>query len=668
MGVSNVRLLRILKFAAIVFFPVVIVTGLANTYNDRLIMASNLKVLQEHELGRVTMQKHAMRNMFENIISDLEIVSLHTDLKQLLSASNAVEIKKHRQDLGEEFIAFLHHKEVYDQLRILNLHGVEIIRAEKTAASEHLVASKRLQNKAHRPYFIAAIHGEPESVYVSPISLNIERHQIERPYKPVIQLSMSLANEQGKTGGVLVLNYLAEHLFAIINEHAINNIGIAQLVDSKGFWIKAEDSKDEWGDMLDGRKNRAFRFDHAAAWETISKSEHGQFTNADGMFTFYKINPFEMHHRSGHAQASYVSTQATPSNTWVLLSYIPSDLLAKQVKNKDSMSYVNQSVLILSLLILSLLFAQKRVEHIEDLGVIKQKDMRLRAVVDTALDGIITIDHKGVISSSNPAACKMFGYEEGEMLDENIRMIVPEPDKLSHDAYIDHYIETREERAVNNTREVYGEKKDGSQFPVELCVGAKEFEDGWLFTGIVRDITERKLLAEKLEKIAISDALTGIYNRGYFTSKLEEEFMRSKRYQLSLSIMMLDLDHFKSVNDQYGHPAGDAVLIALTQQIQESIRTVDVLARYGGEEFVIIMPETDADGAQVIAERIRHDVEAMKVDVGGKLLKKTISIGIACLTDEANDESADAFLIRADDALYQAKHLGRNRVVLCQKA
>jgi len=467
MGVREAKVLRVLKSAAIVFFPIVIVAGLANAYNDGLVMASNLKVLQEHEVGRVTMQKHTMQNEFKNIISDLEIVSLHSDLKQLLSHADAAEITKHQQDLGGEFLAFLHHKEVYDQLRILNQDGVEIIRAEKIGESEHLVAIDKLQNKAGRPYFIAAINGDPEAVFVSPITLNVEYHQIERPYKPVIQLSMSLANQEGRTGGVLVLNYLAEHLFSMIKGHAVNNSGIAQLVDSGGFWIKAADTNDEWGNILDGRENRAFRLDYPEAWKTIVKFKSGQFTNAKGMFTFHKISPFEMYYRKGHAQTSYVPTQASSSNIWTLLSYVPSKSLDQQVKNKDGISYINQGILILSWLILSLLFAQKRVEHIEDLGVIKEKDMRLRAIVDTALDGIITIDHKGIISSSNPAACKMFGYEECEMLGQNISMIVPSPHKILHDTYLDHYIETREERIVNNTREVDGERKDGS------LVGAK---------------------------------------------------------------------------------------------------------------------------------------------------------------------------------------------------
>jgi len=663
MGVREAKVLRVLKSAAIVFFPIVIVAGLANAYNDGLVMASNLKVLQEHEVGRVTMQKHAMQNEFKNIISDLEIVSLHSDLKQLLSHADTAEIEKHRQDLGGEFLAFLHHKEVYDQLRILNQDGAEIIRAEKIGESEHLVAIDKLQNKADRPYFIAAIHGDPEAVFVSPIALNVEYHQIERPYKPVVQLSMSLANQEGRTGGVLVLNYLAEHLFSIINRYAVNNSGIAQLVDSEGFWIKAADSNDEWGNILDGRENRAFRLDYPEAWKTIVKFKSGQFTNAKGMFTFYKINPFEMYYRKGHAQTSYVPTQAKSSNIWTLLSYVPSKSLEQQVKNKDGISYINQGILILSLLILSLLFAQKRVEHIEGLGLIKKKDMRLRAIVDTALDGIITIDHKGIISSSNPAACKMFGYDKHEMLGQNIRMIVPSPHKKTHDTYLDHYVETREERIVNNTREVDAEKKDGTLFPIELCVGAKEFDGSWLFTGIIRDITERKVLTEKLEKMAISDALTGIYNRGYFTTKLEEEFQRSKRYQLNLSLMMLDLDYFKVVNDTYGHPAGDAVLIAIAKQIQKSIRTIDILARYGGEEFAVIMPETDCDGAKVIAERIRKDVEMMTVNVGGHSIQNTASIGIACLANKTV-ESADNLLIMADDALYQAKHGGRNRMVV----
>lgn len=660
---ASSKTLSILRYAAIIFFPIVILAGLASFYNDKLVIASNLKILQEHEMNRVAMQKHAIKNVFENIVSDLEIVSLHSDLKKILSHVNATESVKHQKNLGEEFLAFIHHKEVYDQLRVLNQQGMEIIRVEKTAESERLVPLGELQNQAGSPYFAAAIHGKPESVYVSPIALNVEHHQIEKPYKPVIQLSMSLANQEGKVGGVLVINYLGEHLFAIINKGSVNTSSVMQLIDSRGFWIKGSKVKDEWGDILDGRGDKGFRFDYPEAWRNIAKSESGQFINTKGMFTFVKINPFETHHRRGHAQTSYIPTQEAPLNMWILLSYVSPEALNQQVENEDSISYINQSILTLSLLILSLLIAQKRVEHTEDLHLIRQKDLRLRAVVDTALDGIVTINHKGIISSSNPAACKMFGYEKCEMLGQNIRMIVPAPDKESHDDYIDRYIETLEVRIVNNIREVDAEKKDGSIFPIELCVGAKELDGSWLFTGIMRDITERKALTDKLEKMAISDALTGVYNRGHFTMKLEEEFQRSQRYHLNLSLMMLDLDYFKAVNDAHGHPAGDAVLIALADQIQKSIRKIDILARYGGEEFAVIMPETDCDGAKIIAERIRKDIEMMVVNIDTHHIQKTVSIGVACLANKAI-ESADDLLITADDALYQAKHGGRNRVVV----
>ncbi|MDQ6956592.1 MAG: diguanylate cyclase [Mariprofundaceae bacterium] len=665
MGMCSAKTLSILKYTAVVFLPIVIVVGMASVYNDRLVMASNLKILQDRETNQIAMQKDAIQNAFKNIISDLEVVSLHSDLEQLLSHESEAELAKHQQDLGGEFLAFIHHKDAYNQLSILNQYGMEIIRVEKTAESEQLVSTDKLQNKVDRSYFVAAIHGVPESIYISPISLNIEQQQVGEIYKPVIQLSMSLANEKGDVAGVLVLDYLAEHLFAVINND--NASSVTQLIDSNGFWIKAEDSNDEWGDILDERENRAFKFDYSAAWETIAQSERGQFINEKGMFTFAKINPFEMHYRQGHSKVSYVATLAKPSNTWVLLSYISPDILKQEVENKDSITAVNQVIFIFILFILVLIIARKRIEHIEDLSLIKQTDIRLHAVVDTALDGIITIDEKGIISSSNPAACKMFAYEEYEMVGDNIRMIVPSPHKKPHDDYINRYLETRHARIVNNTREVDAERKDGSIFPIELCVGAKEFDGSWLFTGIIRDITERKALTEKLEKMAISDALTGIYNRGYFTRQLNEEFLRSKRYQLNLSLMMLDLDHFKDVNDQYGHPAGDAVLIAFANQIQKSIRNIDVLARYGGEEFAIIMPETDSDGAQIIAERIRNDVEAMEVNIVNHVVKRTVSIGIACFTNDSIDESADAFLIRADDALYKAKHSGRNRVVLCER-
>jgi len=186
---------------------------------------------------------------------------------------------------------------------------------------------------------------------------------------------------------------------------------------------------------------------------------------------------------------------------------------------------------------------------------------------------------------------------------------------------------------------------------------------------VLRDITER-LTAEnelrrvklEMERLAHTDSLTGLANRRFFMLRLHEEFERARRHGHTLSILLLDLDLFKQINDTYGHDAGDRILVAVAATIQSVKRASDVSARYGGEEFALLLPETDQQGAWSLGERVRERIAATSIDSAtGARVSVTTSVGLA--TSRAPGSDLDGVLIRADRALYLAKHAGRDRVV-----
>ena len=166
----------------------------------------------------------------------------------------------------------------------------------------------------------------------------------------------------------------------------------------------------------------------------------------------------------------------------------------------------------------------------------------------------------------------------------------------------------------------------------------------------------------KLRKLATTDGLTGLLNHRAFQEVLDRRISESKRHHRHLSLMLLDIDKFKAVNDQYGHPVGDTVLIIVSRAISEILRKEDIIARYGGEEYSIILPETDAQGAVHLAERIRKSIEDLVIKINGLSLKVTISIGVSTKKPHMSDCNKTELITMADKALYAAKNAGRNRV------
>jgi diguanylate cyclase (GGDEF)-like protein/PAS domain S-box-containing protein len=202
----------------------------------------------------------------------------------------------------------------------------------------------------------------------------------------------------------------------------------------------------------------------------------------------------------------------------------------------------------------------------------------------------------------------------------------------------------------------------------DLLISAASVDGGGVASVVISgvDITERKAAVARLERLARTDALTGVANRSHLFACATAEIRRAARYRRALSVLMVDLDHFKRVNDEFGHAVGDVVLVEFAQICGRLLRAEDLIARYGGEEFVALLPETDGQGALAVAERLRDAASQIRIAVAPASRRVTVSIGVASL--RPGETAIETVLARADEALYDAKAAGRDRIVVAPPA
>lgn len=289
-------------------------------------------------------------------------------------------------------------------------------------------------------------------------------------------------------------------------------------------------------------------------------------------------------------------------------------------------------------------------------------------LVENMQDGVIVVDDKNRIVDANPSALRSLNWQLPSPIGKNIQDLMATWFDSISNIPIHLYIETE----VHNSNSYF-------DLRVEPLLNKNKNISGRLI--VFRDITRQKqvevalrdasdrlkiqlneieALQEELREQAIRDPLTGLFNRRYLQETLERELARAVRNDVPIGLCMADIDHFKAINDKYGHKTGDLILQALAEILQSQSRLEDVVCRYGGEEFLILMPNASLETVLKRAEEWRKSFEKLNIEYQGEMLHNTLSLGVAIFPQDGKD--VDALLINADKALYKSKELGRNQV------
>ncbi len=527
--------------------------------------------------------------------------------------------KDNSDKIEKIFYDFVLAKSEIFQIRLLDIKGNERVRVHKYFKDEkpEIVPASELQNKANSDYFKNTINDKDEKIHVSEFNLNVEKGEIQKPYIPTIRLSRSIY-KNGEKKGIIVFNI---NMNKFINSFKSFSNFDTYLIDKDGYFLIHEDKNKEWSNIL----NRKYSIkDEVSDIVLLSKIFNNEVNNSNFIYTFSLEN--------------------------ILNNKQGLKLVFKPKESVVEVSIKLLSVVVPFIIILGLILAIYPTKIREKLLKTIEKNEKNLAIINQNVAMSIA-NENGKILEVNDAFCELTSYSRAELINNPHNLLKSGNTKV--EVYENLW------KTIRSGKVWIGElenlKKNGQTYWIDLRIEPRinEYTNNLEFVSIVRNITDKKLM----EKLAQTDSLTNLYNRVRLDSELKKQLYNVQRYNTNVSIMLLDIDHFKKVNDTYGHNIGDSVLIEFANILKSSVRTSDIVGRWGGEEFIIISPETTKEDMFTLATKIKESIAKYNFTVVGN---KTVSIGISQIK-EIDGSEKDA-VKRADEALYYAKSNGRNRV------
>lgn len=648
---SSVDVLR--KF--LVIFPIVFFVVFSFIYIvAHLEFKRVATITAKEELLNIKLLRFVIHNDLQALASDLLLLANNESLQRYFEDDSKENLAK----LSARFSGFTRDKKIYTQVRYCNADGREVVRINMNGLAPENVPAAELQDKSRRYYFRRTLALDWGHVFVSPLDLNFENGEVERPFAPVMRLGSPVIDRYGNKKGIVLLNFDGEK---ILDRFSLafpeKDESRFSFLNKDGYWLRSGNPEDEWGFMFGNKITLESRL--PKLWEEIQTKKLGQIRLESGLYTYITIyTEDEVKQRANFTGDSgmlrdheYVQDRVV----WHLVLHIPEEELTFLffIKKYTNLYWLFP-VLLIAIMAASL--------HRAIIWGNKDVYARTLTLLSTGLEqspaAVVITDKDGNIEYVNPKFSQMSGYDKEMVIGENPRIF--KSGSTGEDIYKDLWDTVLQGNVWSGSFE--NKRKDQSPYYVSASISPIVNKEGEItrFIGVQEDVTEKKQLQEELEKLATTDALTGVYNRSHFLDCLNHELRRATRYRQTLSVLAFDLDHFKNVNDTYGHHGGDLALQGFTEVVQGELRESDFLGRLGGEEFSAVLVQTDEDGAQLLAERLRIAVERLQVSCDGKIIQFTVSIGVAEWNSKESD--TDELLKRADRALYAAKYAGRNQV------
>ena len=593
-----------------------------------IMFASYKKALQEDSIDQIQHDAQMLENDFENFVKRNA-----AQVKSLAESKLLHDVLSNKLDISilkTEFYDFANCSDVMMQVRYLDANGDEIVRVERLEQDKEPFITKNLslQNKKNRYYFQEVMQLERGMIWYSKVDLNIEHGKIVVPYEPTIRIATPVYVKGVKEGMIIINLFLKKYLHTLLQNPNYE----AYIVDDEGYILAESSHKYCWSRYLPEHRR-----EYTVSHENRSVTYPLQLNNGERLsIVLYPKKEL----------LDQVILEKMEELFWIFLGLFAFSIPFSYIISKYP-AQLNEEMIQLN----------KRIKKASN-----EKDMLL-SLFDLSSSVLFkwNNDETWSVSLVSRSVYALMGYTKEEF--ESNKIV------YSNCIHKDDLGRVTQEVLSAIDKELFFFKhepyriitKDGQvKWISDQTVIARDEEGNIVsFIGYLSDITEIKQKEYELENIARTDQLTKIPNRVALDEVLITQHYRFQRNNEACSVIMVDIDYFKEVNDQFGHIVGDKVLSKFAQILRENIREGDIVGRWGGEEFLIILPHTTKDKASILAEKLRKLIATQKFDEVGV---KTASFGVCELGENM---SIEKLVDGADQALYRAKTDGRNRVKVC---
>jgi PAS domain S-box-containing protein len=421
--------------------------------------------LQQTLQSQVYQARKIINCQLDYVMQDLLFLKSTDSLRQVANDPGPYENKT---ILARTFKALIEHKNQYDYVSYVDFSGKEKVRVNNSNGNGAIANETSLRQIEHRYSLNRELSNGHESQDISPLEHN------EMPIKPIIRLTTPVYDELDNILGTVVIGYPVKRLLDKISENDSTAIGHLLLLNSESYWLRGDDLFDESESKHAGKIEYTMKKIYAAVRSRMANSESGQFINEHGLFSYVTIG----------SQGLFVNNQHNEQWKLVnLLDYTEMEAQAKMVKNRY---LCINTILITMCSLVALWLARARLKRIKEHRKKHEKEIILSDIIDSAFDAIITINERGAIETFNPAASRMFGYHEEDVIGQKINILMDSPEREYHDLHIHNYIETQAGKLVGKPGRVIGLRKDEKRIEIEISIGAKKRNEQWLFTAICR--------------------------------------------------------------------------------------------------------------------------------------------------------------------------------------